>query len=106
MTLFKKECKIKLLQVFHLIKHHQIQNQSSIKATWENDHDSFKTMEQRIGLDSNDSKIKITRVNRRNGCNRPRNIGGMNLEEVDQFKYLSSTLTATNNIFVEVLHRI
>lgn len=61
---------------------------------------SFKTMAQGIGLKINYGLTKIMRVNRRRECDLSRNIGGRNLEEVEQFLKIPRFNTNSNQPYL------
>ena len=60
----------------------------------------------RQGLECNARKTKLIKLSRRNRIDGYVNIGGVEIECVESFKYLGSTVTNDNNINKEISERI
>ena len=67
---------------------------------------NFRMAAERVGLEVNESKTKVMKVSRDERDEEVVNVGGFVLEVVNEFKYLGSTITSTNEVKDEVKIRI
>ena len=67
---------------------------------------TFKETSSKIGLAINEDKTKILKASREGGELGNTVCAEMNLEVVDKFKYLGSTVTASNRVEEEIRIRI
>ena len=66
----------------------------------------FREAASEVGLEINETKTKILKVSRQNRVFGNIRCGNMELEAVESFKYLGSTVTAKNRVEEEVKLRI